>query len=201
MRITLTVPRRPFAELAEFGANIPAAVAAALNDAAFDARKELVDKLPTHFVIRGTWTARGMRVEKADKRTMTAKVGSTRPYMGAQAKGGERPDPGGGQQIVPVGARRQPKYRTTPKTWPKALEAKGAFVADVRGTRGIWLRTGKRKKGKLRLMWRIVPKVTLQASWPMEEEVYRIVQKRWKHHCTGALKKARDRARQRRATG
>lgn len=200
MRIKLVIPRRPFSELAAFGASIPGTTAKALNDTAFDARKGVVEKLPSHFTIRSTWTEKGMHVQKADKGNLTASVGNRRPYMKVQAEGGDRPDPNGGSQVVPVGARAKRTSRTTPKNWPSAIRAKeGGFSGTVGGIRGIWLKRGKRRK--LRLMWRIVEKVVVKKRWPFEEEVRSVVAARWKANCLAALKKARDKARQRRSTG
>ena len=65
--------------------SIPFAARNALNEIAFEARKEWTEvQLPKAFILRNTWTAKGIRYEKATGRNiagMHSKVGSLRDYM------------------------------------------------------------------------------------------------------------------------
>lgn len=70
---------------------IPYAIRNTLNDAAFDARRTWIAKLPGKFTLRNRWTERSIRVRKARGRTvgrMVATIGSTREYMLTQEEGG-----------------------------------------------------------------------------------------------------------------
>jgi hypothetical protein len=71
--------------------SIPFAARNSLNEIAFGARQEWATKqLPEAFTLRNTWTAKGLRVEKAQGRTiegMHSKVGSLREYMMGREEG------------------------------------------------------------------------------------------------------------------
>lgn len=69
---------------------VPFAVRNGLNTTAFEARKQWVTELKSTFVLRNTWTERGLRVDKATGRTvanMQSAVGSIRDYMAEQEQG------------------------------------------------------------------------------------------------------------------
>jgi len=198
LTVRVQLPPNPFGHLKAFGRFLPKTISDALNETAFRTRADLVGSLRDYMIIRTKWTQRGMRVEKSSADTLTARVGSIRPYMRAQAKGGERPDPGGGQQVIPVQARPRPNLTTRPANWPRHLvKERGAFVATLRGVSGVWLRK-KRGKGGLRLMWRFVERVELEARWPLKDLSQEGVRKHWQVSAVSALEKTaaylRDRA-------
>lgn len=59
-----------------------------LNDLAFVARRNLVEKIDHDFVNRNTWTKRSIRVERARYTGDHSEVGSTEEYMAKQEFGG-----------------------------------------------------------------------------------------------------------------
>lgn len=59
-----------------------------LNDLAFLARRNLVDKIDHDFTNRNTWTKRSIRVERARYTGDFSEVGSTEDYMSKQEFGG-----------------------------------------------------------------------------------------------------------------
>lgn len=94
--------------------SVPFAAKSALNEIAFDARKEWATKqIPEAFTLRNTWTARGVRVDKAQGRTiagMQSKVGSIREYMLEREEGDTQTKRGKHGVAVPTtGASGQPK--------------------------------------------------------------------------------------------
>ena len=169
---------------------VPFAIALALNDVAFEARREVVRKLPEHFTVRSTHPGKGMRVQKARKRTPVAVVGSVRPYMRSQALGSTERPQSSGTIAVPVGARPSPEAKTTRGKWPGAmLRKRGYYVAPTRsGVPGVWRRRGKRKPPEL--MWMFVKEVKIEPRWPLGEDVSVAVRKAWPKAAEAALRRA-----------
>lgn len=82
---------------------VPYALRNSLNTAAFEGRKLWLEEQRGELVLRNTWTARQVRVEKArglNVRNMVAVVGSLAPYMREQEFGGRRS--GGGRHGLPI---------------------------------------------------------------------------------------------------
>lgn len=65
------------------------AVKNTLNDLAFEARRNLVQKIDKDFVNRNTWTKRSIRVTRANYVGAGAEVGSIEKYMAKQEFGGK----------------------------------------------------------------------------------------------------------------
>jgi hypothetical protein len=64
-----------------------------VNEVAFEARRGWLKRIEDAFVIRNTFTARSIRVEKArvaKGQVIESKVGSTAPYMDEQEEGGTK---------------------------------------------------------------------------------------------------------------
>lgn len=109
---------------------MPFAVKNGLNDIAFAARKEWAEnQLPKAFTLRNTWTARGLRVDKATGRsiaTMQSAVGSIRDYMLEREEGSTQTKRGKHGVAIPMtGASGQPKRakRTKPVRPANYLQA------------------------------------------------------------------------------
>lgn len=190
MQISVDIDLAVFKDVGEFADQIPYATARALNDCMFLAREDLVYRLPAQYKIRNRWTERGFRVRKATKRNLVATVANTRDYMRVQLEGGERPDPNGGYQTVPVGARASSTTVLGKGRWPRqTIDARapvgwahGGFIGIRGGVRGIWKVANpgaKRAKMRLRLMWRLVEHVTISPTWPMGQYVKALVGDRW----------------------
>lgn len=202
LTVRVQLPPNPFAHLKAFGRFLPKTISDALNETAFRTRGDLVGSLKDYMTVRSKWTQRGMRVEKSSAETLTARVGNIRPYMRAQTMGGDRPDPGGGKQVIPVQARPRPNLSTRPSNWPGRLTRdRGAFVATIKGVSGVWLRKkrGRRGgKGSVRLMWMFVDQVELKARWPLDDLAKAGVRQHWKDAAVAALERTaqylRDRA-------
>lgn len=207
LSVRVDLPPNPFGHLEAFARFLPKTISDALNHTAFAARGDLVDGLPEFMQIRNKWTARGMRVTKSTADSLTAHVGNIRPYMRAHTLGGERPDPGGGKQVVPVQARPRANLKTLPANWPRKLTEKGAFLATIKGVTGIWQRAkrgtqlDRRGRRKLRLMWRIVDRVELEKRWPLGAETTQSVREHWKPSTKLALQRTVAYLRERAAKG
>jgi hypothetical protein len=112
----------------------PFATALALTWTAQDAQDVLRGGLERHFTIRDRWTARGIRIEPAKKRQLSAAVGSVDSYMALQVEGGTKMAWRSADLAVPLWIRKHPKQRTGRSRWPGALLQKpGHFVAPLPG--------------------------------------------------------------------
>lgn len=76
------------------------ATAAAMNNAAFGARKQALVNIDREFITRNTWTKRSVQVRKGNTRNLTASVGSTQGYMRKQEFGGS--ERAGGRKGVAI---------------------------------------------------------------------------------------------------
>lgn len=117
------------------------AIALALTRVAQEAQARVVQDLPDHFTIRSPWVGKGIRVARANPRTMEAVVFSKDDFMALQEEGGTKEPRSGRSVAVPVGARRTKQTITRPGKWPKALLQKpGHFIAPL-GTGGLYMGT------------------------------------------------------------
>lgn len=146
---------------------IPFAARAALNDIAFEARKEWAERqLPQAFTLRNTWTAKGLRVEKAQGRTianMQSRVGSLREYMLPREEGATQTKRGKHGVAIPQsgaagqGAKtkrtrlvRRPNYLSALQTVKRVSGSKqrqnAVAIAMAKKSGGVaFLEVGRRK--------------------------------------------------------
>lgn len=148
---------------------IPFATANALNDVAFDGMRAVKAQLPRYFIIRNTWTARGVRVRKARKTNLESQVyfAPGRGYIARQITGGVKTSRGGRHVAIPQAVRPNAAARINKGKRPAALLKKpNAFVATIGGTEGIWLRP---KRGPLKLMYVFKTSVVVRARFPFSK--------------------------------
>ncbi len=186
------------AQLGEFARQVPFALATALTATAKDAQQTLKDELPKHFTMRSKWTQKGIRIQRADKRTLTAKVGSREDYMARQAKGGNKKARGKEVAVPAIGAGR-PRVTQEAKTpkgkWPGAfLERKGVVILDgpkgKKKAKGIWRIKGKGDNQRLQLLYWLRKRVNVPKRWPLKETVERVVRERFVPNLEVGLEKA-----------
>ncbi len=173
----------------KIGRQIPFAFSLALNETIEDTQFDLIDDLPSTFTIRNNWTEKGIRTRRSTKKRLIAVVGTRDNYMGTQALGGER---AGETQAIPVGARPQPTSRTPKSKWPRALLARGGFIANLGGGPALWMpsRHKDRKKRKLRLMYRFRNTVRIPKRWPLFETLRKTASREWGGNVARALERA-----------
>lgn len=96
--------------------SVPYAQRNALNDTAFEARKQSVAGVRSDFVNRNTWTARSIRVDRARTPRDSAVLGSTEEYMAKQEFGGKGkayvPSPNASGESSHARVRRRPVRQT-----------------------------------------------------------------------------------------
>ena len=76
--------------LQNFADQLPYATSIALNNTAFGLMRHEKTEMARTLDLKNTWTQRGMRVEKASKRSLKARVGNVRWWMESLVEGGER---------------------------------------------------------------------------------------------------------------
>ena len=135
-----------------------------------------------------------MRVEKANKRNLTAEVGNVREYARPHVLGGERPgdDDAAVPQVGRGRARPTKRSKTTPSRWPKALaERKGHFFATMpSGQAGLWKRQGTSSLPIFPVYLFTRRRAKLRASWPMLNHVEAAVARGWGPATVQALERA-----------
>lgn len=91
---------------------------------------------------------------------------------------------------------RRGNAMTRRKYDPAALVKGQAFEDTIKGVRGIWqphyvggaVRGGER--GWLRLLWRLKPRVKIDARWPFKEEVEYVANARFEDHARDQIRHA-----------
>jgi len=175
----------------EFVEQIPFAISRGLNTLAFAARAEVVKQLPHDFIIRAKWEEKGIRVGTANKRDLSAMVGSVRDEMVGQATGAK---PEGMTPMVGKGRPRPTKKsKTPPSRWPGASKWGDKFMgipANSAGGKaalvfGLWQRVTKRGKGPkskrkgLRLLYVLNSRSPEQRGknnkWPLPQHVLKVL--------------------------
>lgn len=95
---------------------VPYAQRNAINDTAFEARKQSVSGVKSEFVNRNTWTAKSIRVDRARTPRDSAVLGSTEEYMAKQEFGGKGkayvPSPNASGESSHARVRRRPVRQT-----------------------------------------------------------------------------------------
>ena len=160
---------------------IPFAASQALNDTAFQARTDVMDAMAKYLDRPTPWTKRGIRVNRASKRTLRAEVlilDNRWKYLKYQTKGGTR-QPNNKAIAVPVEQRRNKYGNMTRGAVAKLLAKPNVFSGQVNGVPGIYQRVGGRNpRTKLLVYW--VPVVEYEARFPFQKIVQQSVKKNFK---------------------
>jgi hypothetical protein len=191
VRFDLRSFERAMSDVAE--RQTPFATALALTWTAQDAQAVLRGGLERHFTIRDRWTARGIRIEPAKKRQLSAAVGSVDSYMERQVEGGTKSALDAADLAVPLGIRKHPKQRTGRSRWPGALlQRPGHFVAPLPGggKRLAVYRRRTKKRFPLDVLYVFHRSVRVTARWPLERIVERVVSDRWAANAERAFTRA-----------
>lgn len=155
----------------------------ALNKTAFIAQRIVRKEMPKRFVIRRSWTIRGIVVKQADKRTLTAFVYSRDDFMEKQETGGihkarKR------RLAIPDKIRRSIKSVVPLSKWPRAILPKNKkenpkkiflmkhSIVQRKGGKAV------RRKGraasfesKFKILYRLRKQVKLKPKFRMRQTV------------------------------
>ncbi|MBF0165089.1 MAG: hypothetical protein HQM01_11410 [Magnetococcales bacterium] len=170
------------------------AASMALTTTAKDAQAEVRRQLPQRFTIRTGWVAKGIHVRAANKRDLQASVRVLDPFMAMQESGGNKSGLFGKDLGVPVGARPTPTSITRPGSFPGAmLQRKGYFIAPIRkgsSVKGVWRRTGKGRRERMKLMYLFSRQVRLKPRFGFHETVCKVALQNFPKRFSEALHKA-----------
>ena len=171
---------------------VPFAVAGALTATAFDAQRAIKANLAKKFTLRNRFTLSGVRVKKANKRTLMARVyftPQTARYM-ARQEFGATITPSGNSIAVPMGVRKDSSKRVTPAKRPRRiLERADTFrvVGRPEIPDGIYQR---KKNGRLKMLYALENRVRIRPRFGFEKTVAGVA----KNKIRGHFKRSQSRA-------
>lgn len=186
----------------EWRRQVPYAASKALNAVAAVAREEVQGALPDTFTLRSDRIAKGIQTNRATKRNPVAEVGSLDEFMARQALGGVKKAKGATMAVPQVG-RGRPRTtlaaKTPPSKWPGALRAKGGkrkpFLVRSKSGKAALVRRRGKKRLPLVVLYMFADEVKIQARWPLEDQVAKVVGERWAKAAEDAMMEAIETAR------
>ena len=167
---------------------IPFAVAGALNDTAFDARREIqTDILPTNLTLRNKFTQRSIAVNKASKTNLVAEVGSLSWYVGRLVTGGNTRARRG---IMHKGKRYLfiPVRRTKGGKVPRSRGGGEPFVIEAGG--GTLLLVKRTSPKRLVTLGFLVDETTHDKEIPWEKDVEKVIREQFPRRFAQRMERA-----------
>lgn len=189
----------------------PFVLAKTVTGLAKGAQEQIRKELPRRFHIRNTWTAKGIRIEPAQKATVKSKgfaeavVKDVDPYMATQEAGGPKRLRSHGRA---TGTRKRiavpidPKLRTTTgkirsgkkpaqilnKTTSRGIH-KAFIIKAASGVALIAMRSTK-KRFPLKFLYTLTPKARIQPRFHFKETVQSYTDKNFKRVFDSTMRKA-----------
>lgn len=171
-------------------------VARALTMTAVEIQQEVRRNMPGRFVIRRQWVLQGIRVDRATKDNLAARIYSRDAFMGLQEYGGDK-HPRGRMLAVPTRlVKRTPKGLVAKRDKPRAL---GDKVEEITYKGHQWLALKKPRAGRsgndLRLMYLLIPRADIDERLGLRKDAEKIARLRFAENLRVALADAVARAR------
>lgn len=140
-----------FKQFTQHVKQIPFATALALTRTAQDIQSEVRRGLPQRFTLRNDWVRKGIRIERAEKRNLQAKVYTKDDFMVLQETGGSKTPIDGKSIAVPEGIADRAR-KITRSMRPRAMmdDKRKVFRATIGGIDGLWRRVVATKRGHKR---------------------------------------------------
>lgn len=198
MNIKVDFKTVPFAKAMEaaYKNQIPFATANALTTTVKQAQGVIQREAESVFTLRNKHVPRGIRINPATKRNLTAEVGSVDPFMRLQVVGGVKQGEAKGEsRAVPgPGLRPTKAARVTRGKFPKKLLAKGGRRPPTKvtlksGAQAIVQRVGKAPT-PLKRLWLLPKQVRVKPRLDLEGKVEETVQRHWADNMIASLDKA-----------
>lgn len=167
------------------------AAARALTQTAYEIQTEVKRNMPERFTLRRDWIVKGMRVEKATKSKLEARVYSRDRFMGLQEHGGTK-NPLGNYLAIPTSiVKRTPKDLVKKFDRPAALGDR-ASVIEVNGNKFLALKKPRKAANgqKLRLMYLLVPRAQIDKRLKLGDDGMRIARARFVDNLRRSLEDA-----------
>lgn len=175
---------------------LPFATAKSLTDTAFDARKHVVDvSWPRAVTVRNRrFMGAAMRVEKATKRTLTARLFDKlgRASVGLHATGGTKRPRGRSIAVPTKHVNRTGSGRVRKSQTPRAvLSSSKGFKTRLRsGDEAILQRQGGKKSRRVKVLYTLHPSARIRRRFPFERDVERVVRRRYPQHFIRNMRRA-----------
>jgi hypothetical protein len=190
---------------------VPFAIASALTATAQDVQAEVRREMPSRFIVRSAWIAKGVRIKAATKTNLTAIVHDVDPFMNIQEAGGTKTSINhrvfdyGKWLAVPLDARRNKRDIVRKEDWPANLQnpfiltakdgrhylAIHALSKRVRGGKGM-MTIGKQVGGSTgtRLMYTLVERAEVKKRFGFTETAKRVIAQRFARQLDVAMARA-----------
>jgi hypothetical protein len=178
---------------------VPYALAGALTATAFDAQRAVKSNLEKKFTLRNRFTTKGIRVRKATKHNLSARIFAT-PQTARYLEGheyGETRTPQGRSIAVPMSVRKSKQQKITKAKRPRTvLDKPNTFriVGDSRLPDGIYQRMrGKAKR--LKMLYALEPSIRIKRRFGMEKTVRGVAKNKIRRNMQKSLSRALSSAR------
>jgi hypothetical protein len=156
------------------------ALARALTVTAADIQQEVRRNIPGRFNLRRQWIVQGIRIDRATKANLEARVYSRDDFMRLQETGGDK-TPRGNYVAVPTKlVRRTAKDIIRKADRPRALGDR-AEVVDFKGNKFLALKRPRKGNGdqRLRFLYLLVPRADIDQRLKLREDGVRIARERF----------------------
>lgn len=164
------------------------AVAKALTQTAVDVQNEVRRNMPNRFILRRQWVVQGIRVDKATKENLEARVYSRDKFMALQESGGTK---GALRNYIAIPTSMVKRTKTdiiAKSDRPSSLGDK-VSVIELNGHK--WLALKKARKGangqKLKLLYLLIPRAQMKAKLGLEKDGVRVVRANFSKNLQAAL--------------
>jgi hypothetical protein len=167
-------------------------IAKGLTSLANGIREKVMQELPGKFTLRTTWWNRGpysIKTVMANKRTLTASVFTTAPWMQLQESGGTKQASGKRLAMPMLEVKRTKRDLIRANQKPKALQ-KAFHIKTKSGLEILAVRTGRGKNSQLRLMYMLKRSATIKQRFGFHETAQRVVDQVGLTHISEGIKYA-----------
>lgn len=171
-------------------------VAKALTTTASQVQQEVKKNMPSRFTLRRQWVVQGIRMERATKDNLTAKVYSRDKFMGLQEIGGTK-GPLRNYLAIPTRmVKRTPTDMIRKSDRPKALGDKVEIV-DYKGHKYLALKKGRKGAGgqQMRLLYLLIPRANIKKRLGLGDDAIKVAKAQFTNNLRDALEYAMRTAR------
>lgn len=164
----------------------PFALARALSWAASDSQKELRRELPHRFILRNTWTAKGIRTNMTQKRDYRVWVYTLDEYMDRQEDGAIKRPKNDQHLAIPASVNRTARGIIRKRDLPNALKNnKNVFKIDENTNRrqshglpfGLYRKN--RKDNRLQMLYTFSKTGKVKPRWGFSKTVDTVIKNRF----------------------
>lgn len=165
---------------------IPFAASQAINSTLFDARPAMQKQMEQQLDRPTPFTIRGIRVEKATKRSMRGKIYITPvvwEYLQWQVKGGAKR----GGNVVPLASKKLNKYGNIAGKRKGLLKGKAQRFGKVKGKTAVYQDKGRKGAKVSKLLIVIEPVVQYKKRYTFRKGVGIVVKQKFPGHFNRAM--------------